>query len=380
LDAVALDATEQLLAGRHADGFAATVHAEAPDLVQGEHARAQRAAPPLTRFDGLTGAPAPHHALGNGQTPVSASQLETLAACPFRYFLKYVLDVAPPDRPEDEPDRWLDPMQFGQLVHELYHTFMQRHGGQVQSRDDHRNALMALVDETIEAYRARIPVRREAAFRADRRRIKRAARVFLAAEAQRSDAEPVAFEVSFGQGVAFGSHRAAPVAITLTEDVRLQLRGRIDRVDRLPGGDYVIWDYKTGSMRAYDAQDLSAGGQRLQWALYAYAFEAMLHDAGRDGAVARSGYFFANERAFGQRLSAPPPDREGLGAQLRPLLDLALHGAFPHVQKRRDACRFCDYRRLCAEESKTARDVPAVTEEMADHPISEILARWMGDT
>jgi hypothetical protein len=43
LDEVALDTAEQLLAGRHADGFAAAVHAEAPALVQGQHARAQRA-------------------------------------------------------------------------------------------------------------------------------------------------------------------------------------------------------------------------------------------------------------------------------------------------------------------------------------------------
>lgn len=374
---LALDATEALLAVRHADGFADAVQAEAPWLVQGEHARGQRASAAFTRFDGLSGRPAPDHALGDGQTSVSASRLETLAACPFRYFLKHVLKVEPPDTPEDDPTRWLDPLQFGQLLHELYHTFMDRIDGGVTSRDAHADTLSTLLEQKIEAYRARIPVQHEAAFRADRQRLERAARVFLAAEARQSDAEPVAFEVSFGQGVPVPPHRPSPIKVKLTGDVHLQLEGRIDRVDRLPNGDYAIWDYKTGSMYAYDEQDLGADGQRLQWALYAYAFEEMLAEEGADGSVARSGYFFANGRAYGQRLASSPPPREAVGTQLAPLLELAAQGAFPHVQKRRGACAFCDYRRICAGESKTARDVAAMIDATEDDAVCEALARWM---
>lgn len=374
---VPLDATERLLAARHGDDFEAAVRDGAPWLVQGQHAQARRAADPLTRFDGLTGRPAPNHALGDGATSVSASRLETLAACPFRYFLKRVLEVEPPQTPEEDPTRWLDPLQFGQLLHDLYQTFMERLDGDVTSQAAHEETLMALLEQHIAAYRAQTPVQHEAAFQADRRRLERAARVFLAAEARRSDAEPVAFEVSFGQGVSVRPHRPSPVTVPLTDAVQLRLEGRIDRVDRLPNGDYAIWDYKTGSMYGYDEQDLGAAGQRLQWALYAYAFEEMLAAADAAGTVARSGYFFANGRAYGQRLAASPPPRDALGAQLEPLLDLAAQGAFPHVQKRRGACTFCHYRRICADESKTARDTAKIIDATADEAVCDALARWM---
>jgi len=332
----------------------------------------------LMRFDGLTGRPAPQHALGDGRVSVSASRLETLAACPYRYFLKYVLDVEPPDAPEDDPTRWLDPLQFGQLLHELFHTFMDRLDGDVPDLEVHGDTLRTLLEQKTEAYRDRILVQHEAAFRADRRRLERAARVFLAAEAQQSESKPVAFELSFGQGVPRRPHRPTPVIVALNDDVQLQLEGRIDRVDPFPNGDYAIWDYKTGSMHGFDEQDLGAAGQRLQWVLYAYAFEDMLAEDEAEGTVARSGYFFANDRAYGQRLAASPPPRETLAQQLEPLLDLAAQGAFPHVQKRRRACAFCDYRRICADESKTARDVAAIIDATAaGDAVCEALARWM---
>jgi ATP-dependent helicase/nuclease subunit B len=376
---LALDVTEQLLAHRAATGFEDAVHAQAPWLVEGLHAREHREAPIWTRFDGLTGRPAPQHALGTGAIATSASRLETLAACPYRYFLKHVLEVEPPDVPDEDPTRWLDPLQFGALLHDLFHDFMVRARGPITDADAHADALITLLDQKIEAVRGRIPVQHEAAFRADRTRLKQAAQVFLAAEARRTEAEPVAFEVSFGQGRAGGPHRARPVPLALSNDVALLLQGRIDRVDRLPNGDYAIWDYKTGSMRGYNENDLHDGGQRLQWALYAYAFDAMLEATGANGTVQQSGYFFATARTYGQRLTDSPPPREYVGAQLAPLLDLAAQGAFPHVQKRRGACRFCDYRRICADEATSARDVRAMTLDASGDPISDAIARWMAD-
>jgi len=256
---------------------------------------------------------------------------------------------------------------------------MTRVGGPVTDAEAHTDALAALLNEKVEAYRERIPVQHEAAFHADRTRLERAARIFLAAEARGTGADPVAFEVSFGRGRSEGPHRAQPVPVPLSDGVDLLLEGRIDRVDRLPNGDYAIWDYKTGSMHGYEANDLQDDGQRLQWALYAYAFDAMLQAKGTGGTVQQSGYFFANGRAYGQRLADTPPAREHLGAQLAPLLRLAEHGAFPHVQKRRGACRFCDYRRICADEATSARDVHAMTSEASDDPVVDAIARWMSD-
>lgn len=376
---LALDATEQLLARRAAARFEEIVHAQAPWLVAGLHAQSQRAEPTWTRFDGLTGRPAPQHALGTGAIATSPSRLETLVARPYRYFLKHVLEVEPRDVPDEDPTRWLDPLQFGALLHELYHDFMARVGGPVTDAEVQADALAALLDQKVEAYRDHIPVQHEAAFHADRTRLERAARIFLAAEAQHTGTVPVAFEVSFGQGHSGGLHRAQPVPVTLSDGVDLLLEGRIDRVDRLPNGNYAIWDYKTGSMYGYEADDLQDDGQRLQWALYAYAFDAMLEDGNTRGTVQQSGYFFANAWAYGQRLADAPPSRERLGAQLAPLLSLAEQGAFPHVQKRHGACRFCDYRRICADEATSVRDVRAMTPDASDDPVVDAIARWMSD-
>jgi RecB family exonuclease len=376
-DDIALDATERLLARRATPGVADAVQAEAPWLVDGLHAQHQRATPKWTRFDGLTGQAAPQHALGTGEIPTSASRLETLAACPYRYFMRHVLDVAPPDTPDEDPARWLTPRQFGALLHDLYHDFMAQAEGPVTDGDSHADTLANLLERKIEAYRTRIPVKHEAAFRADCNRLEQAARVFLAAEARRTEAEPVAFEVSFGQGRSISPHQAMPVPLALSDTVEVLLEGQIDRVDRLPDGDYAIWDYKTGSMRGYDAHDLGANGQRLQWALYAHAFEAMLQAADAAGTVQQSGYFFANARACGQRLADRPPPRDEIGAQLAPLLDLAAEGAFPHIHKRRGTCTFCDYHHVCASEAKMARDVQAMAEASPDDAVISAITRWM---
>ena len=154
--------------------------------------------------------------------------------------------------------------------------------------------------------------------------------------------------------------------IRLTERLRFLLQGRIDRVDAVAVsggvGEYEIWDYKTGSTFGYDAGDLLAEGVRLQWVLYAYALEEMA----RGSRVRQSGYFFAGDRGLGRRFDAVPPDPQELGALLEPLFEMVAQGAFLHVQKglsaapglrMHDHCTFCDFRRVCASERKSERDL-----------------------
>jgi ATP-dependent helicase/nuclease subunit B len=80
----------------------------------------------LLRRDVLTayhGAIAARPRLDPRQNPellLSASQLETLGTCPLRYLLRYVLRVRPPDDPELSPERWLNALERGALLHRLY--------------------------------------------------------------------------------------------------------------------------------------------------------------------------------------------------------------------------------------------------------------------
>ncbi|MBU4533394.1 MAG: PD-(D/E)XK nuclease family protein, partial [Firmicutes bacterium] len=49
-----------------------------------------------------------------------------LATCPYRYFLRYALGIErPADRPLD-PGTWLDAIEMGGLMHDIYRTYYQR--------------------------------------------------------------------------------------------------------------------------------------------------------------------------------------------------------------------------------------------------------------
>ena len=375
---IALDDIETMLAARKAAGFRGAVHASCRSLVDGDRAVRARELPQLTRFDGWLGEDTPELDIAHGGTVVSASRLESLTACPYRYLLRYVLHVEPPDESVTDPTCWLTPLEFGSLLHDLFYQFMKmlQERGEAADQARHADLLAEMLQQTIDRKRERLPVLHEAAYRADCARLEQAARIFLAVESGRQDVEPVAFEVSFGFGREDGLHRAEAVPLHLSERVQLPLQGRIDRVDRVQGG-YEIWDYKTGSMRPYDEEDLLKRGAHLQWALYARALDCILEEQRQAERVLRSGYFFTSDRENGRRISASPPAPHILADLLEPLFDLLAQGCFFHVQKE-DQCTYCDYRRLCAAEQRLPKHMSEIREAMEDRPEIMIhLERWM---
>ena len=186
--------------------------------------------------------------------------------------------------------------------------------------------------------------------------------------------------MSFGFGESGGLNSEAPVTLELAEDVALRIRGRIDRVDRVENA-IVIWDYKTGSMAQYDEQDLLKRGTHLQWALYAYALNAILRQQNEQGRVQLSGYVFPGDREHGRRLSEAPPAPEALANVLRPLFELVSQGGFFHIQKSQE-CDYCIYNRVCSKERLDANGLAAARETIDDDPdfapLMDSLNRWMG--
>ena len=371
----ALDDTEAMLAARHGSDFGPSMTRRFPWLARGRHAAQERASARLTRYDGLVRADGPRFEIADGRSVLSASRLETLSTCPYRYFLRYVLDVTPPQAPEDDPARWLTPIEFGQVLHDLFRDFMKALQGRNErpSAARHADLMSRLLDETVERYRERIPIFTEAACQADRRRLTTAAEVFLAVESRREEMTPVGFEVSFGFGETGGLHEPDPVRLVLSDRITLLLRGRMDRVDRGPGG-YRIWDYKTGSASPYSDQDLMDGGRHLQWALYAYALEDMV--GGREGSagVDLSGYLFVSDAEQGRVMAGMPPPRAEVARLLEPLADLVAGGGFVRAT-RGDPCRFCDYAAVCGTEQRIGR--PNLTDFTAedDPDIMDALTR-----
>ena len=371
----ALSGAEVVMALRGTMAVTREVLHERPWLLNGLQAVRNRSAVPFGPHDGWLGRETPE--LRPSVTKaVSASRLEALAACPHRYFLRYVLGVRPPDQEEERPGQWLAPLEFGSLLHEVLRKFMEgvSSRGEAVDVDRHTGEMMDHLYETVSLYRDRLPARYETGYRIDIRRLERAVQIFLAEESRRRT-EPVGFEVSFGMGNRGDLAVPEPVALKLDDDVQLLLRGSIDRVDRSDDG-YEVWDYKSGSTYDYDEADMLSGGRRLQWALYAYVLDELLARAGMNGGTQSSGYFFPSDREHGLRLSAKPPSRAEVGNRLAPLFELVGKGAFLHVQKNK-ACTYCDYRSICALERKGKKDLGVVFDDPVTRPFYDALATWM---
>jgi len=274
----------------------------------------------------------------NGNRPVSAGQLETYAQAPYAYFLRYVLDVTPLDEPALDDVAWLDALARGSLLHDTFRRFMSDLGRQPKLTDEGR--LRQIFDDVLDEKRKELPPPSEVVFASVRRELWNDALLFLRIEASRSDnSRPHKFELGFG----YPPHRrreedyqGAP--LLELGDHAFKLRGRIDRIDQSADGAVEIWDYKTGSSRDYDETDLLSNFH-LQWALYAYAFEAL-----SDSTVASAGYFFTSTDEMGKRISAVPNNhRRDLAKILADISQATQAGAFPVTDA--DALRY-DYDRL----------------------------------
>lgn len=349
-----------------------------PWLADGKRAARERASERLTRYDGMLEEPEESLTL-NGKT-VSASRLETLMTCTYRYFMRYVLKVEPVEElTERDSDRWLDPREFGSLLHRLFRRFMQELAdrGESVQRERHEPLMRELLAEEIDREADRMPPPNDAARRRDEKRLWTCARIFLAAEAAHGrEHTPAGFEVSFGRGRLSTDQeeplgQEAPVDLQLSDDVQFQLQGVIDRIDRGPEGSYSVWDYKTGSTHGFEAYDLFSGGEKLQWALYAHALAQITNES-----VSRSGYFFPTERTYGQRMAQAIPGADEIVQFLEPLFKMVERGYFLQAASE-EHCQYCDYRGICGDyEQRKSQIERKLTSDILEPDQKELLQAW----
>lgn len=332
---------------------AAAVDACCRGIAWGRRALEARTRPALTEYDGLIG-PSPHlDPRRNPELVMSCTRIETLAGCPFAYFLCYVLNIQPIEDVVCDPGRWLDPPARGALLHELLYNFMRRvtADGEKPVLARHRSVMLEMADELVAEYRGRIPPPSEVVFDREVEDIRRCCEVFLTVEEMRAG-EPVLFEVPFGLGAEevarTGSGIPGPVAVELGAGDRFLLRGRIDRIDRAGEGVYHVWDYKTGGTYGFEEHRHFCGGRQVQHALYAVAAEHILRGAfpGESPRAEISGYYFPTEKGEGLIIKRPQTDRGSLYRLLGHLFDLLAGGVFIAAD-RDDKCRFCDYTEVC---------------------------------
>jgi DNA helicase-2/ATP-dependent DNA helicase PcrA len=238
---------------------------------------------------------------GDGALSLSASDLDLYLTCPLKYKFARVFGI--PQEPTIN-------QRFGILVHNVLERF---HKESAEGGEDDVERLMDLFEAGW---------RRTGFGTSDdevqyRDRARAAMRLYWQRENE-SDGEPVWLERKFD--IRIGPHH---------------VRGRVDRVDRLPDGSHELIDYKTGERKSEAALESD-----LQLALYRLAAREAW-----DIEAAKGSYYYVLDA---EKVAAPtkPDDAERVE---RTVLEVG-EGVLGQDFEPRPApttCGWCDYRLIC---------------------------------
>ena len=293
---------------------------------------------------------------------MSASKFETLGQCPLRFFFENALKLKLPEDIEIDPNVWLNPLQFGSLLHELFESFVQEliDGNEKPIFDRHWPRLKQLIDELSNKYKEYYPPANQSVFTRQYIELQHAAAIFLHDEEEHEKLHtPVFVEASLGVPLRKQqkSLQENPQRVSLPNGTAFRTRGIIDRVDRI--GDesehqYSIWDYKSGGTYKYDRNDPFRQGRVLQHSLYYEMMSDWLKERVSPNAkLVYFGYFFPSEKGKGTRISWTEPELTRRANLFQSLCQIVTNGAYAPTNDVKD-CEFCDFRMIC-------RDVNAVT-------------------
>ena len=341
------------------------------------HRRSDR----FTPFDGnLAGREIPGPA--DPGAVVSATALESWAACPHAYFMRYLLGVDPVEDPERE---WhVSALERGDLIHVVLDRFLKEcaPAGEPPKPEeawgaDRRRRLVEIAEDVFGERERQGRVGQPIFWEWERRRIRDELLEFLDRDEQfrrERGCRPCASEKRFAMpGREGGEPPEPPVVVVLRDGRELRLRGAVDRIDVTGSGDLVVIDYKTGGSRTYRGLGeppllLYAGGSsgqpgegalpRLQLPIYARAARRAATELGVaargvqscDGrpvdAPVTAGYWFVTAAEKYRWLPVPitAAVEEELVWILGAIVDGIAAGVFPANPPAEGAgyCRYCD--------------------------------------
>lgn len=208
---------------------------------------------------------------------IGLSMLEDYAVCPYLFFARHILGLAPAEQPDEEPDG----SDLGQAYHTALERFFRGRDAVGLSGAAAGEALTAAVIEAFAPLRAAARTglaRRMAALQQEacRQRLT----ILVRAEARRAAARGAWRTAHAELGFGLASHRASaldpasvPDPLLLGDgETALRLAGKIDRVDFFPNGAYLVYDYKLGRAPR-PAEVLS--GRSLQIPIYLLAARSL---------------------------------------------------------------------------------------------------------
>lgn len=351
-----------------------------PHLARGLVAAAARKSDEFTKYDGYLAEPPPELDPSSPRGPVlSARRLETVGCCPLRYFFKYVLAIEPPEELIVDLTRWLDPLEFGNLLHEVFYRFMSEIIAErrlpLYERDSPK--LFKILDEVVARYERLYPPPGPSAFRQQILQLIRTAQIFLVEEEELCrHSRPLFLEAAIGMPSYERSSpldALEPVSIPLPSGKTIRARGRLDRVDSIDDGSesvFSIWDYKTGRPTRYEKPDYFWQGRVIQHALYIEMARAILKKKVAPGAeVSHFGYFFPGSGHRGVRIRRWRGQMVGAAEVIDRLCKILATGCFLPTNNSREDCPFCDYLLICGDVDALA----SASARKLENPLNECL-------
>lgn len=267
----------------------------------------------------------------------SASKLADLGTCPRRFLLKTIVRAYPPDDPEYDPERWLNALQRGSLLHKVYEQLLTQAREEGLAPDDDAFEALALSKVASAAKRmlVDVPTPSIAVHQWEVEALKEDMRSFV--EMIRED--PLRWrelEFSFG-----GEDNRVVIR---TGRGPIQLRGVIDRVDSVEGGLRIV-DYKTGSNRRSNGGAFK-GGRLFQHFVYSVAAAEVFGEP-----VDRMEYHFPTRRGENAVHRYDWDELRSGDRLVGEMLEGVRKGWFPATEKI-DDCRFCDFGDVCGVHSE----------------------------
>jgi hypothetical protein len=284
---------------------------------------------------------------------MSATPLQSLAECPFRFFLQRKLNVSVVEAPERRIQ--IDPRDRGSLMHAVLEGFFRpsEEPWTLTVFDDAQlRRLRSIAHEQFEQFEARGKTGKALFWVTERSRILRDLERYAAGDVASSASAglvPIAVELAFG--------RDGPPLVVKAAGREVSFSGCIDRIDRAPSGGLVVIDYKSGSSYSYreiDSEPLGRG-RHLQLPIYAKAAQQSFVSATGEAPQVRAEYRFV-QAAAGYAI-VPVQLTAGLDAELSGVLETLVStvdaGCFPPRPGKPvkvaqyEHCQYCDFDVLC---------------------------------
>jgi RecB family exonuclease len=300
---------------------------------------------PLSRFAGSIGVIGGDDAVF-GQV-MSATSMQSLAACPLQFLFERLLRVGVLEAPERR--HTIEARDKGLLIHGVLEAFvgetvLGEGGGFSGWGADDFSRLHELAVQACAEYEERGLTGKAVFWQTERAQIVRDLDRYIRVDnawLAEGNETPIAVEMSFGM------REQDPVVIR-AGDRQIHFRGTIDRIDKAADGSLRIIDYKSGRADSYNSikTDPLGGGRHLQLPIYAKAAEPLR--TGQETVTAEYRFCSAIGGFSRVQVELTGALEEELGGVLTVLAQTVANGTLPPRPGRNDDhCRYCDFEAAC---------------------------------